>query len=133
MLDLLLLAAKISLPTNDKDIRDFWLGCVGIRRDGAMVFSKNGAVYSTKVDDYQLIPSSHAEGRILKKLDRGSIIYVARVKRRDKTLAMASPCGMCRVRIRGRGVKKVFYTINENQYGVWFVKENIDKVYTCAG
>lgn len=131
MLNILLMAAKVALPNNRSDIRDFWLGCVGVRKDGALVFSKNGAVYSTTVEDYQLIPDAHAEGRVLRKMDWGGTLYVARVKRKDGSLAMARPCPMCQNRIRGRGIKKVFYTINQNQYGVWFVKDNFDRVYTC--
>jgi hypothetical protein len=83
MLDMLLLAAKIALPSNDHstDYRRFWLGCVGVRSDGPMIFSKNGAaMFSTPVKRYQLIPTSHAECRTIQKMDSGGTIYVARVK-----------------------------------------------------
>ncbi len=130
MLDLLLFAAKIALPDSGKDWRGFWIGAVGIRKDGTMVFSKNGAFFSTTVDDYQAIPQVHAEGRVLRKMDFGGTLYVARVARKDQSLQMARPCGMCQVKIKSKGIKKVYYTINDHQYGVWYVKKNIDRVYS---
>ena len=131
MLKLLLLAAKMALPSNDTDFRDFWLGCVGVRNDGVLVYSKNGAACIPTVNRFQCIPNSHAEGRILNKLDYGAIIYVARVKKKDKTLALARPCPTCQNRIKARGIKKVYYSINDTQYGVWDIKTNKDKIITC--
>jgi len=132
MLDLLLLAAKIALPDDySSDQRGFWLGCVGIRKDGAMIFSKNGAVYATMTEDYQLLPGSHAECRAIQKMDYGGVLYVARVKRKDRTLGMARPCLMCQIKIKAKGIKKVYYTINPNQYGVWSVKKDTDRMYSC--
>jgi len=128
MQNFLLLAAKIALPPNQYDKRAYWLGCIGIRNDGTRVYSRNGAVYSTSTFSYKLIPDSHAEGRILRKLDTESIIYIARVSRKDHSLAMSKPCGMCRTRIRAKGVKKVYYTINQNCYGVWNVYKNLYKI-----
>jgi tRNA(Arg) A34 adenosine deaminase TadA len=133
MLDLLLFAAKIAVPEGNitLDNRNYWIGCCGLRKDGALVFSKNGAVYSTTVDDYQLIPESHAEGRVLRKMDWGGTMYVARVRRNDKSLGLSAPCTMCRVRIKSAGIKKVFYTINNYQYGMWDVKKDVHIAYTC--
>jgi len=129
MLDLLLFAAKIALPDNFKDWRGFWLGAVGIRKDGTMVYSKNGTFFSTAVDDYQAIPQVHAEGRVLRKMDFGGTLYVARVSREDRSLKMARPCRMCQVRIKSKGIKKVYYTINNKQYGIWYPKLDVDKIY----
>lgn len=129
MLDLLLFAAKIALPDDDKDWRGFWIGAVGIRKDGTMVFSKNGAFYSSTVDDYQAIPSVHAEGRVLRKMDFGGTLYVARVARKDRSLQMAMPCIMCRTQIKSRRIKKVYYTINNTQFGVWYVKTETNRIY----
>ena len=130
MLSLLRQAALIALPTSDNDPRAFWLGCIGIREDGAMVSSKNGAVeFHHTIENYQLVPSSHAEGRVLRKLGKGGIMFVARVSRKDGSLAMARPCGMCQVRLRSFKVKKVFYTINEEQYGIWYPDSDTDKIY----
>jgi tRNA(Arg) A34 adenosine deaminase TadA len=123
-------AALIARPTSENDPRSFWLGCIGIREDGVAVSSKNGAVeFQTTIENYQLVPSSHAEGRVLRKLGKGGIMFVARVSRKDGSLAMARPCGMCQVRLRSFKVKKVFYTINDTQYGVWYPDSDTDKIF----
>lgn len=129
MIEMIKLAGKISLPTTTFDPRGFWLGCVGIRQDGALVSAKNGAVHSTCVDNYQHMPSAHAEGRVLRKLGKGGTLYVARIAKSTKEYAMARPCPMCQTRIKAFGVKKVYYTINPEQYGIWTPSNDTDKVY----
>ena len=116
MLDMLLLAAKIAVPNKDNDPREYWLAAIGIREDGTFVCSKNGAVHSTSVVGYRLIPSSHAEGRVIRKMDVGGIIYVARVLRRDRSLCSAKPCKMCSILIKSKGIEKVYYSIIEIYY-----------------
>lgn len=130
MLDMLRKAAEAALPSHDNDQRNFWLGCIGIRDDGAIVSAKNGAVESSvTVEHYQLIPSAHAEGRLLRKLGHNGIIYVARVSRQDRSYKMSAPCPMCATRIKSFGVRKVYYTINNNQYGVWDVRKDTHRVF----
>lgn len=130
MFKLLQLAAKVAMPTAEKDPRTFWLGCVGVREDGVMVSAKNGASqFSTVVENYQIMPGSHAEGRVLRKLGFNGEVYVARVSRKDNSLAIARPCGMCQVRLRSFRVRKVYYTINDCQYGMWVPHTNDDKIF----
>ena len=130
MLNLLTQAANISLPSSDDDPRSFWLGCIGLREDGVLVAAKNGSVaFTTTVENYQLVPSSHAEGRVLRKLGKNGTIYVARVSKKDRTLAMARPCGMCQVRLKAFNVKRVYYTINSEQYGVWMPDSDTDRIH----
>lgn len=130
MLKLLHQAALIALPSTDTDYRDFWLGCVGIREDGVIVSAKNGAAdFRASVKRHQLLPTSHAEGRLLRKLGGGGIIYVARVSKKDESLAMARPCNICQVKIRAAKTIKVYYSINETQYGVWYPDTDEDKVF----
>lgn len=120
------------MPTNDGDSRSFLLGAVGIRDDGAKVSAKNGATqYSTFIEDFRKNVHSHAEGRLLRKLGRNGIIYVARVAKLDGGLAMARPCGLCRHRIKSSGVKKVFYSIDNNHYGIYFVEADSDRIVEC--
>ena len=74
--------------------------------------------------DYCL--STHAEmDAVLKarsKTDlRGSKIYVARV-RRNGELGMARPCSICQTVLHSYGVKRAYYTISDNEYGVMHVK-----------
>jgi len=57
--------------------------------------------------------------QVRKKVDLGGTkMFVARVKRNGE-IAMAQPCRMCRELIRSYGIKRVFFTIDENTYGVW--------------
>jgi len=131
MLDFLLEAADLALPTNKYDLRSFWLGAVGIRRDGATVYARNGAVsFSSSVQMINVNVNSHAETRLLRKLGKDGVIFVSRVLRKDRSLAMARPCPDCQQKIRAHRVKKVYYTINDSQYGVWFPREDKDRVYT---
>lgn len=114
------------------DCRDFLLGCVGRRRDGAIVHSNNGAYRSEMpfvTNSYQL-PTVHAEGRVLRKLDSGGEIYVARLSKKTGMFAMARPCGMCQVLIQSKKCKKVYYSINATQYGVWYPDRDVDVVFS---
>lgn len=130
MLELLRLAGKIALPNEPEcDLRNFWLGCVGIRNDGVKVFAKNSPVYSTTVDNYRLLPNAHAEGRVLRKLGKGGELYVARISKLNGQFAMSMPCPMCQVRIKAFDVKRVFYTLNESQYCIWDVKKNTHRAF----
>ena len=126
---MLRLAAEKAMPKDKNDPRSFWIGVVGCRSDGVLVSSRNGAVHSTTTTNYQLIPSSHAEGRIVKKLDKGSTIYVARVLRKDGSFAMAFPCGMCRITIKSHKIKKVYFTIDNFHYGVWDVSKGTHYIF----
>lgn len=126
----LILAAKVALPTVDNDPRNFWLGCVAIREDGVQVSAKNGAVYANQ-EHYQVMPSSHAEGRVLRKLGKNGIVYVSRVAKLNGNLAMARPCPTCQIKLRAANVKKVYYSINESQYGIWFSDSDTDRIYNC--
>ena len=128
MIELLKLAGKIALPINETDMRNFWLGAIGVRKDGVIVSSKNGAVQSSNIG-YKAVPQSHAESRLCRKLGKNGIIYVSRVSRQTYELAMARPCFNCQKIIRAHNVKKVYYSINKNQYGVWFPEIDFDKVY----
>lgn len=129
IVNMLMRAAEVALPTN-YDNRSFWLGCVGIRDDGAVVVAKNGAVkFSTSIENYQLIPSSHAEGRVIRKLGSNGIVFVARVSKKDHSLSMARCCPMCETRLRSAKVKKVYYTINAEYYGLFNLKEDNDRVF----
>lgn len=129
MISLLRQAAVVALPTHDYDHRDYWLGAIGIREDGVLVSAKNGAVeFNTTVKNHQLLPSSHAEGRVLRKLGKGGIVFVARVSKKNGQLAMALPCSVCQTRLRAFKVRKVYYSINNTQYGIWDVKKDTHRV-----
>ncbi len=82
-----------------------------------MVTARNGSVITN--DSYELgwtFPSAHAEARVVKKMNYGGTVYVARVSR-DGHLAMAKPCFSCMMAMKSRFVEKVFYSINDGEYG----------------
>lgn len=100
------LAATVAL--NDKP-RAYYLGAVGLRSDGTLVASPNGACEHP-------MPSAHAEARVARKLDKHAVIYVSRVTRSGK-IAIAKPCKNCEKLMRLRKVARCYYTIDENEYG----------------
>jgi tRNA(Arg) A34 adenosine deaminase TadA len=104
------IAAKLAKKRNDR--RHFFLGAIGIRTDGTLVKSPNGHPLNVKIH------SSHAEFRVSKKLDTGSEIYVARIRKEDGTMAMAKPCRVCQIALKSAGVKKVYYSIGPKEYGI---------------
>lgn len=128
MLHYLKEAAKIA-TIEEYYKRNFLLGCVGIRRDGAIVSAKNGAVISSTFDQYRIISDAHAECRVLRKLGKGGVLYVSRVLKKDGTYAMAKPCKVCSARIQHAKVQKVFFTIDQEHYGVWFPELDVYKIY----
>jgi hypothetical protein len=102
MLKFLKMAADVALSNDDNDKRNFWLGAVAIRRDGVIVQSRNGAVIANS----------------MKKAGYGPILYVARVRRKDRALAMARPCDDCMRLLKFYGVVKCYYTISPYEYGI---------------
>lgn len=98
--------SNINVPQRRKAV----MGAVGLRNDGTLVTSSNGP---------SPFPgeSHHAEARVVRKLDRGSEVWVARVKR-DGTWGMAKPCPSCERRLRSSRVTRVVYTIDADNYGV---------------
>ena len=94
-----------------KDNRIFLFGALGIRADGAVIRSRNSSVAET-------FPEAHAEFRLSKKLNYGSIVYVARVLKDDSGWGMARPCPNCLRILHYRGIKKVYYTITSGEFGV---------------
>ena len=63
----------------------------------------------------------HAELGVILGVDRskttGAVVYVARIGKAGE-LRLSKPCNMCRAVLEYVGVKKVFYSINENEIGV---------------
>ncbi len=55
---------------------------------------------------------------VSKKISKKCTLYVVRLRRSDKQITLAKPCDMCMSVIKNMEVKKVFYTIAENHYGV---------------
>lgn len=129
MLKLIKMAAIVALPTNDGDQRNFLLGCVAERKDGTIVSARNGAVRCLDTVDYQLLPSAHAEWRCSRKMGKYATVYVARVARKNGGLVMSRPCPTCQICLRSLKVERAYYSINDHQYGCYFVQDDQDQVY----
>lgn len=104
------MAAKLAAKGDSN--KNYLHGCIGIRSDGAIVKADNSLTREP-------VPSSHAEFRVCKKLDKGSVIYVARILRANNEWANSKPCPTCSAYIKNSCVKAVYYTISHNEYGVW--------------
>ncbi len=102
------LAAKTAIKR--KDIRRHCIGAVGLRNDGTIVKSTNLPCRYPE-------PQAHAEARLCRKLDKGSIVYVVRVLK-NGDYANATPCLTCRSFMQISGVRRCYYTINDHEYGV---------------
>lgn len=104
-------AAQIAKETKNEE-KNFLLGCIALRKDGAYVYSINETVSQEKT------PSAHAEFRALRKAGHGSILWVARILK-NGTWAMAKPCQSCATLIINKKVEKVYYTVSPGKYGIW--------------
>ena len=117
MWDLFAIAKKAAL--SKKDGRDYIICAIAIRNDGVLVHAVNGYVLmnneNNRKDSY---PAGHAEHRLAKKLDKGATVYVCRLSKNTNEYRMAKPCPDCERRLKASGVKKVFYTISNHEYGV---------------
>lgn len=108
--------------TSKVDKRSFLLGAIGIRNDGVMVRSLNSPTENKN-------RKVHAECKLCRKLDYGAeAVYVARVRLDNFEFGMARPCSSCRKILKTKRVKRVFYTISQNSYGVWYPATNEEKI-----
>lgn len=97
---------------------------VGIGRKaivGAISFGKSGSFhhsYNGGGGDGNRTPCGHAEARLCLKIKKGAPeVYVARTLR-NGDLELARPCPTCYAALKNKKVQRVFYSINENKYGV---------------
>jgi len=111
MLHLLKIAGEVANLSTDR-MRKSFMGGVAIRRDGTLVYSRNG---STICRYPEKTPSIHVEHRLLRKAGFGSTVYVSRVKR-DGSYGMAKPCPRCMAGLKARGVEMVYYTISATDW-----------------
>lgn len=118
------IAARTATSKNDR--RAFFIGAIGIRHDGVMVKAFN----SPSENKNRCI---HAEYRLSKKLDYDADVYVARVRMDDYEFGMARPCVSCQKILKTKKVKKVYYTINKDKFGVINFNDNSEKIYHYSG
>jgi tRNA(Arg) A34 adenosine deaminase TadA len=77
--------------------------------------------------------NTHAEVdailKIRNKIDlTGCKMYVARYKPGQKELGMARPCATCSIVLKRYGIRRAYYTIDENHYGIMTVNSATDKI-----
>lgn len=117
---------KIAKKEALKSKYQYKLGCILVH--GSKIVSK-GHNKSTKTHkiayynhDHLEFATVHAEVDTLinvsKEIARKSDLYVVRVRRKDHKFAMAKPCKMCEKIIKKMGVKRIIYTINDNEFGI---------------
>jgi len=106
-----------------EDQRSFHIGAVGIRNDGIIVASSNGRVELEQGNHRGYYAAAHAEARLCRKLDRGSVVFVVRAAKIDGSYKNSKPCKTCQNAMRKRGVEKVYYSITQNEYGVIIFKK----------
>jgi len=80
-----------------------------MRSDGKIVTGYN----QTYLDRHW---QSHAESRVCRKLDVGSVVAVVRIGE-GNGWRMAKPCASCVRCMKRTGVERVLYSIRENEYG----------------
>lgn len=80
-----------------------------MRSDGVLVIGVNGPARDR-------MPKAHAEARLCRKLDYYGDVFVAR--KNLGGFALAKPCPNCEKALRLRRVRRVYYTISDNEYGV---------------
>jgi tRNA(Arg) A34 adenosine deaminase TadA len=103
------IAARTAVSKDDE--RSFMIGSIAIRGDGVMVKALNGpSRFPTR--------QAHSEFRLSKKIDYGATIYVARVRLVDGEFGMSKPCPSCMKALLSKRVKKIYYTIGPNEFGI---------------
>jgi deoxycytidylate deaminase len=69
--------------------------------------------------------SVHAEVSALRGVDAaGATLYVARITRRGGW-GLAKPCHRCEAFVRQSGVRRVVWTMNDDEYGVTLLQRNL--------
>lgn len=91
--------------------KNYLFGVVAKREDGAIATSSNVRTEHRSI-------SAHAEARVLRKAGVGATLWLVRITR-DGIWAMSKPCKLCQAYLSNRMVKRVYYSIGHNEYGVW--------------
>jgi deoxycytidylate deaminase len=120
------LCRKIAI---NKDGRNFLIGAVGIRNDGVMVCARNLPVFFSNRTEFCKIPGSHAEQRVMAKMDYSGVLYVVRISKVDNIFLNSRPCKLCQPSIIQHKIKKVYYTAGGDMYGVWNLQKDTEILY----
>jgi tRNA(Arg) A34 adenosine deaminase TadA len=113
------IAARTACSKHDN--RSFLIGAIGIRSDGAMVRSLNSPTENKN-------RKAHAECKLSRKLDYRSEVYVARVRMDNFEFATARPCVDCQKILKSKKITKIYYTIDNHQYGIFNAMNDTDVI-----
>jgi tRNA(Arg) A34 adenosine deaminase TadA len=100
----------ISVAIKSRNRRHYFLGAIGIRSDGKIVSAANIPSRGQDVN-------CHAETRLCRKLDIGSVVYVARTNKSGTAILNAFPCSGCLRNLRRKKVKEVYFTSVDGKIG----------------
>ena len=108
-----MLGIAVEIANLAKKNRNYYVGAVARRKDGAIVGSPNG---------WPVLQNAwhHAEARLVRKLETTDTVYVARLKKTGEK-ALARPCEGCQIMLRSKKIEKVIYTISDKEYGVLYL------------
>jgi len=120
---------EIAKSSMDHSDNRFYLAAVGTNNNTIICHSNNlmGKSHPTQARHARNAGNPHAIflhaeiGCIIRGKGYIDTLFVARIYR-DGTLGLAKPCPICMLAIKEKesGIKKVWYTINNNEYG--FIK-----------
>jgi len=114
-------AVKLAKEVDEmKSKQKYCLAAVGLRNDGTMVYAQNGGGCCAIKNRHPF--QSHAEARLTKKLDVDSIVFVARVKKKNYESGNAKPCANCEGFMRAKGISRVYYTTDDSWSFIEFKK-----------
>lgn len=102
--------------------RNFMIGSVGVRNDGAMVKSLNSPTEHPN-------RNIHAEKKLCQKLDYNAVVYVVRIKHQDGSFGISRPCADCLKALISKRVKRIYYTIDDRSYGVIIPGKNFNSIH----
>jgi hypothetical protein len=108
-----MIAIAKTFAINGDNRRDYLLGAVGERGDGAVVFARNEA---TQIRT----PEAHAEFRLCSKLGLyAPLVIVVRVSKLTGELTLSKPCSSCEKMLRRSKVCKVIYSTDQGMERLW--------------
>ena len=106
---------------------NFRHGAVLVRSGAVINFGINSEKYSSVGAKYRPeekgVSTYHAEIKAILNIPRhqtkGAIMYVARASKGKKEERMSKPCKMCHEVLKERGIRQVFYTIDNEVVGTY--------------
>lgn len=128
------------------DVLDYHLAAIIVRGGSVVSVGYNKSNTNSFVEHFadrvkgkrNFCVSTHAEMdailRVRNKIDlTGCKIFVARKKLIDHSPGMARPCAICEEVLRSYGIKRAFYTIDTEHYGIMTVgdSQTRDKIVRC--